>query len=152
MITTLMLAVSACGSADSSGPAERDSDQGSGGSSDEDTQQSNQLEVPPALANKGLEFSDVHHFFGGGWVYVDTRNTECDPGTACVNLVVAADPACSAGFFAEVEFRDEYGDRIGQVRERVMGAGPNLPQEMRVTAPAGAQPTGVEVPRAGCIT
>ena len=108
--------------------------------------------IPPAFADEGYGFSDLEHYFGGAWVREVSFEVDCDlTQRPCYTVEVATEKPCDQGFAIEVDFFDDFGDRVASERERVMGVGPDAATEIQVLADYGSGATSALVDRAYCI-
>ncbi|KSW30169.1 hypothetical protein [Cellulomonas sp. B6] len=107
--------------------------------------------VPPAF--DGYDIANLDPYFGGAWVHTGPVKTGCGPiGTeTCAHLLVANDPACTEGFYANVQFKDEYGDAVDKVRGRALGVNPDTLTTLDVPTASTRTVKSVTVESAGCI-
>jgi hypothetical protein len=92
--------------------------------------------VPPAF--NGYDIATLDTFFGGAWVHTTSVKADCGAtgSQTCAHLLVASDPACTDGFYANVEFRDEHGDIVDTVRGRALGVNPDTATPLNVPTPS----------------
>lgn len=107
--------------------------------------------IPAAF--DGYDISDLDMFLGGAWVYVSSVKDDCGLGgdQTCAHLKVANDPACAEGFYANVQFRDEYGDVLDTVRERALGVNADTLTNLDVPTSTAGSVARVTIESAACI-